>query len=110
MVAGGLGDNVASRSEAIADLALDMLALADHLPEPESMTVRLRVSVDAGPPIDGVVGDGRFRYDLRGDTVNTAVRMETMGRPGRIQVSQALYDRLEDRFECEKRSERDVRG
>ena len=99
MVAGGLGDNVASHSEAIADLALDMLALADHLLEPDSMTVQLRVGINAGPPVDGVVGDGRFRYGVRGDTVNTAVRMETMGRPGRIQVSQAIHDRLEDRFE-----------
>lgn len=110
MVAGGLGDNAVNRSEAIVDRALDRLALADHLPEPDSMTVQLRVGINAGPAVDGVVGDGRFRYGVRGDAVNTAVRMETMGRPGRIQASQALHDRLEDRFELEERSERDMRG
>ena len=110
VAAGGLGDNAANRSEAIADRALDRLALADHLLEPHSMTVQLRVGINAGPPVDGSIGDGRFRYDPRGDPVNAAIRMETKGEPGRIQVLRAIHDRLKDRFEFEERCERDVRG
>jgi adenylate cyclase len=84
---------------AAADMALDMLAEAKELRWPSGDPVVLRVGVATGPAVAGVIGHRKFAYDLWGDTVNLASRLEENGEPGRALVSEAMADWLGDRFE-----------
>jgi class 3 adenylate cyclase len=110
MVAGGLPDTVEDHVGAMADLALDMLDAVRDLKTPDGAPVEIRVGIHAGPLVAGVIGESRFLYDLWGDTVNTANRMESAGTAGHIQVSQAVHDRLAERYAFEPRGEVEVKG
>lgn len=110
MVAAGLPAPRPDHAEAMADMALDMMAALDSLREPLGMELSIRIGMHSGPVIAGVIGRRKFIYDLWGDTVNTASRMETHGLPGRIQVSHAAYLRLCDRYAFEDRGEIEVKG
>lgn len=70
----------------------------------------VRIGVDTGPVVAGVIGRRKFIYDLWGDTVNTASRMESHGVPGSIQVTERVHDRLCDRYRFEAREPVDVKG
>jgi guanylate cyclase len=70
----------------------------------------VRIGIDTGPVVAGVIGRAKFIYDLWGDTVNTASRMESHGLPGAIQVTERAYEQLRDRYELRQRGTIEVKG
>ncbi len=96
--------------EALACLALDMAAAVADLTDPQGRDVPLRIGLAAGPVVAGVVGARKFFYDVWGDAVNVAARMETTDVEGRIQVPHDVYERLNHAFLLEERGEVDVKG
>jgi guanylate cyclase len=101
MVAAGVPTPRPDHARALALMALDMLAATHSEDEVGRLGLELRVGINSGPVVAGVIGRKRFLYDLWGDAVNTASRMESHGTPGRIQITRATYELLADEFECE---------
>jgi class 3 adenylate cyclase len=93
-----------------ARIALDMLELGKRLGTREERSLNFRIGIHTGPVVAGVIGTRKFSYDLWGDTVNIASRMETHGLPGRIHVSREVYEKLKDDFDLEARGLIDVKG
>ncbi|MFZ5878854.1 MAG: adenylate/guanylate cyclase domain-containing protein [Chloroflexota bacterium] len=110
LVVGGLPIPRAGHLEAMADMALDVQAMAAQFSRMDSAPFQLRVGIHAGPVVAGVIGIRRFIYDLWGDTVNIASRMESHGIPGAIQVTQAVRDRLHERYHFQARGAIAVKG
>ena len=105
MVASGLLDEGSGHAEELANMALEMQAAIARRPPLE-----VRIGMDIGPVVAGVIGHQKFIYDLWGDTVNTAGRMESHGMPGAIQVTERAYLRLAPAFAFEERGIIDVKG
>ena len=95
---------------AVADLALQMLKSMERYNAVNGVNFALRIGIHIGPTVAGVIGLKRFLYDVWGDAVNTASRMESMGTPGRIQVSEAYRKELGTAFAFEDRGEVEVKG
>jgi class 3 adenylate cyclase len=110
MVAAGVPTARTDHADAIADLALAMLEILAARNEASGASLRLRIGIHSGPVIAGVIGKSRFLYDLWGDTVNIAARMESHGESGRIQVSDATERLLSDRFSRAERGVVSVKG
>jgi class 3 adenylate cyclase len=110
MVAGGLPELRADHAEAVAALAVDMQSELARVCSALDLGLAIRIGIDSGPVVAGVIGRRKFIYDLWGDTVNTASRMESHGIAGRIQVTEATYRRLRDRYRFEDRGEMEVKG
>ncbi len=102
MVVGGLPVHSRNHAEAMAEMALDMQSEILHFNRKCQEPFLMRIGIHTGPAIAGVIGTHKFIYDLWGDTVNIASRMESHGVPGRIQVSSTTYSILESGycFEC----------
>jgi len=96
--------------DALADLALDIADTVAGLTDSRGRVVPLRIGMASGPVVAGVVGSQRFFYDVWGDAVNVASRMESTSAVGRIQVPQQVYQRLRNRFVFEERGDVDVKG
>ncbi len=110
MVAAGVPTPRPDHARALALMALDMLEAMRSQEEVAHLGHELRVGINSGPVVAGVIGRKRFLYDLWGDAVNTASRMESHGTPGRIQITRATYELLADEFECEPRGTIEVKG
>jgi class 3 adenylate cyclase len=110
MVAAGVPTPRHDHAPALALLALDMVEAMRSTEGVGRFGLELRVGINSGPVVAGVIGRKRFLYDLWGDAVNTASRMESHGTPGRIQITRATYELLADEFECEPRGTISVKG
>jgi class 3 adenylate cyclase len=110
MVVGGLPRPRPDHADAVAAMALEMQDAIRGCAARAGVPLELRVGISTGPVVAGVIGRHRFIYDLWGDTVNTASRMESHGLPGAIQVSPETYQRLADRFALEPRGPVAVKG
>jgi len=98
MVAGGLPTPRPDHAEAIAELARDLMADLDKFNRAYNTSIHLRIGISTGPVVAGVIGRWKFTYDLWGDTVNLACRLESLGQAGSIQVSETTYERLKSRY------------
>lgn len=110
MVVAGIPEPRADHADALADLAFELLEIIAAKQVTLGVPLTMRVGINSGPVVAGVIGKRKFIYDLWGDAVNTAARMESHGVPGRIQVTAATRDRLSERFVCEPRGEIDIKG
>ncbi|MEG4015615.1 adenylate/guanylate cyclase domain-containing protein [Microcoleus sp. S1D4] len=110
MIAGGIPIERPDHAEAIAEMALDMLVAIQELNVKLEANFEIRIGINSGPVVAGVIGTKKFIYDLWGNAVNTASRMESHGIPGRIQVSHYTYNLLHDKYEFEDRGEIEIKG
>lgn len=110
MVVGGLPAARPDHCEAIANMALDMKAYMENVKNIFGESLQIRIGINTGPVIAGVIGIKKFIYDLWGDAVNIASRMESHGKPGYIQVTDATYLKLQNKYLLEPRGTIEVKG
>jgi adenylate cyclase len=110
MAAAGLPQPQPGQAAAMAELALTMLATLERINRTLETPFQLRIGVHTGPVVAGVIGVNKFIYDVWGDTVNLASRLETHGLPGRIHISEATRRALAAEYECEPRGLIDIKG
>ncbi|WP_446350893.1 adenylate/guanylate cyclase domain-containing protein [Coleofasciculus sp. F4-SAH-05] len=110
MVVGGLPTPQSNHVDAIAQMALDMQQSLEHINTSTGKNFRLRIGINTGVVIAGVIGTTKFSYDIWGDAVNIASRMESRGQPDKIQVTETTYQRLRDKYELVERGFIRVKG
>jgi guanylate cyclase len=110
MVAAGVPRPRPDHCQAMASMALDMLEYIQKRPGENGKMVNFRIGLNTGPMIGGVIGRQKFHYDVWGDTVNVASRMESQGKAGKIQITQAAHQLLKEDFLCEPRGKVAVKG
>jgi adenylate cyclase len=110
MVAGGLPEPRPDHAIATVEMALGMLDIVAAVGKTLGEKLRIRIGIHTGAAIAGIIGRHRFIYDVWGDTVNTASRMESHGVPDRIHLSMAAYQRIRAAFDCEPRGPLEIKG
>jgi class 3 adenylate cyclase len=110
MLAAGVPSARRDHAQAAAEIALDIRAAVDELSRTIGHPLQVRIGLCSGPAVAGVIGLQKFAYDLWGDTVNTAARMESHGTPGEIQVAESTYVLLQGGYAFDDRGVIDVKG
>lgn len=110
MVVGGLPVPHSEHAEAIVEMALDMQQGLSEFNADTGEALQIRIGINSGPVVAGVIGTKKFIYDLWGDTVNTASRMESHGIPGTIQVTTSTYELLRDKYHFTVRGPINIKG
>ncbi len=110
MVAGGIPSPREDHAKAIAAMALDMQQVIAQFNQRHENQLRIRIGINSGAVVAGVIGQKKFIYDLWGDAVNTASRMESHGLPGTIQVTESTYQLLQGQYAFEERGTIEVKG
>lgn len=110
MVAAGLPIPRPDHADAIAQMALAMQAAIERFRAEQGENIQIRIGINTGVVVAGVIGRRKFIYDLWGDAVNVASRMESSGQPGSIQVTTATYERLKHQYVFQKRGAIEVKG
>jgi len=113
MCAGGLHTNKDNHATAMVSAAFE---IADFVEKTKNdlnnneLTFDIRIGINSGPVVAGVVGTKKFAYDIWGDTVNVAARMETMSEPGKVNISETTYELVKDHWNCSYRGEIQVKN
>ncbi|MGW8206426.1 MAG: adenylate/guanylate cyclase domain-containing protein [Hyphomicrobiaceae bacterium] len=110
MAAAGIPEPAADHTERVARLGLDMLAFIEKLRRETGIDIAIRIGIASGPVMAGVIGTNKFSYDVWGDTVNLASRLENRSVPGRILICPACRQRLEHAFTFESRGAIEIKG
>ena len=110
MLAAGIPEPQENHAMAIADMALDMIQVIKQLSDEFSKSLKIRIGINSGPVVAGVIGKKKFSYDLWGDSVNTAARMESHGVPGEIQVTENTYNLLKNKYNFVQRGKIEIKG
>jgi class 3 adenylate cyclase len=110
MAVGGVPVPLKKHAVAVADMALEMQTVIQQFQRSGAQPLQLRIGINTGSVIAGVIGIKKFSYDLWGDTVNVASRMESHGKPGKIQVTAATYAHLHEQFWFEPAQDIEVKG
>ena len=110
MLAGGLPEPSPNHAVSVAEMALDMLEAISKLDDETVPSLHIRIGINSGPLSAGVIGRKKFIYDLWGDTVNIASRMESYGENNKIHTSENTYLLLKDNYQFEKRPKLEIQG
>ena len=110
LAVGGLPGTRADHAVAVGELALGMVEAIERRNAGAERSWQVRIGIHTGPAVAGVIGTRKFVYDVWGDTVNVASRLETSAEPNRIHVSESFAGRVKDRFHLEPRGSLDLKG
>jgi class 3 adenylate cyclase len=110
MAAAGVPRPCPDHARSLALMALEMRAYAESARDPAPGKLQLRIGINTGSVVAGVIGHKKFQYDIWGDTVNIASRMESQGLPGQIQITQTTYELIKDDFLCDHRGRLQIKG